>query len=129
MREIEKDLGLELDIGKVKMKQNQELIFKVFGMSCRRPNSFLSRESPPCILRLLHCRKCSYDSLSRLSLRRSIVALHDLQHLSHLIRLGVAVNILNFYRGEVHEREYKYDDPGSSETNENHKPQVLLRLR
>ena len=36
MREIEKDLGLEPEIGEEQLKQNQDLIFEVFGMSCLR---------------------------------------------------------------------------------------------
>jgi hypothetical protein len=36
IREIEKDLGLEPDIGKEQLKQSQDLIFEVFGMSCLR---------------------------------------------------------------------------------------------
>jgi hypothetical protein len=36
MREIEKDLGLEPNLGKEQLKQEQDLIFEVFGMSCLR---------------------------------------------------------------------------------------------
>jgi hypothetical protein len=36
MREIEKDLGLEPNIGKEQLKQQQDLIFEAFGMSCLR---------------------------------------------------------------------------------------------
>jgi hypothetical protein len=36
MREIEEDLGLEPNPGKEQLKQQQDLIFEVFGMSCLR---------------------------------------------------------------------------------------------
>lgn len=36
MREIEKDLGLEPDLDKEQLKQEQDLIFEAFGMSCLR---------------------------------------------------------------------------------------------
>ena len=36
MREIEKDLGLEAEIGREQLKQNQDLIFEAFGISCLR---------------------------------------------------------------------------------------------
>lgn len=36
MEEIAKDLGLEPDVGKEQLRQNQDLIFAAFGMSCLR---------------------------------------------------------------------------------------------
>lgn len=36
IRKIAEDLGMEPEIGKEQLKQNQDLIFEVFGMSCLR---------------------------------------------------------------------------------------------